>query len=199
MTIELRHVLDILSHEETDLFDFDYPICDINWKKQLEELIKEYFYFHEIGLETIDLFIHRFRVRLKTIMSYYNELFKTTLMDIDPFINYYMKEEIKESTDTKGKTNSKAQGSNLDENTLVEYPQHSNISKDIPKEMTQSKGSANNTTEGTSEGQLIKDYKKIIEGSTGNKAELLKAYRETIININKMIIEDLKTLFILVY
>ena len=83
VTIELRNCLKI---ETFDLFDFEYPIEDVTWKSELEAAIIDYFYFHEIGQETIDRFKHVFTSRMKLIMPYYNEMFRTKMMLLDPML-----------------------------------------------------------------------------------------------------------------
>lgn len=202
-----------------ELFDFEYPICDNKWKEEFESLFIDYFYFYEIGAETADRFKHNLKKRLRLIMPYYNELYKSTLFDIDPLITQKINETISDSTDisdtrTKNdsqtkKDNSTSSGNTDGQTTESEYPQTSDISSDIPSKRVGSSdrvsGSVNSSGElknnSSEQGQSTKkrDYSRTIEGVQGNQNELLKDYRKNILNINKMIIEDLKPLFILVY
>lgn len=48
----------------------------------------------------------------------------------------------------------------------------------------------------TSEKSYVENLNKVISGFDGNKAEVLKQYRETLLNIPKLIIRDLSDLFI---
>ncbi len=196
VTIELR---DILRMKNFELFDFDYPIADATWKKEFEQLFIDYFYFHEIGTETIDSFKHNLRTRLNLIMPYYNELYMSKLMDIHPLLTQRIEETFTDNTTLQDNRTINVTGSYEDNFTSTDYPQTSNIETDIPTSRTKNTNT-NNSKSSFGGGQTtIKDYSKVIEGFTGNQNELLKSYRENIININKMVIDELKTLFILVY
>lgn len=208
VTIELRNVLKM---KDFELFDFDYPICDSSWKREFENLFKNYFYFYEIGAETIDRFKHNLKTRLRLIMPYYNELYKSTLFELDPLLSKKIKEtysDTRESNSTDKVTDNSISTSNTDNNderVETDYPQHTNIEDDIPT--NKAKNSIRQNTKGkvdySSNRNNIKkdlhDYERVIEGFEGNQNELLKSYRQNIININKLLIEDLKILFILVY
>ena len=97
VTVELRHLI-----EQTDfeLFDFDYPVTDPNFKSKIEEDITEYYYSYEIGFETPDMFKQKFRAKFRRIMSYYNDLYNTTLLEYNPLINYKMSELMEQLTNT---------------------------------------------------------------------------------------------------
>ena len=125
----------------------------------------------------------------------------------------YLPENININTDMQDKTSSTNNvnilGSNEDNSTETDYPQTSSIEGDIPSR--RGKNTNTNTTNSSTTGDVsftsantvqqenMKDYQKIIEGFTGDQNELLRSYRRNIININRLLIEDLKNLFILVY
>lgn len=188
VTVELRTLLDI---EDFELFDFDYGINDPVWKEEFEELFKNYYYFYEIGAETADRFKHNLKTRLQTIMPYYNQLYDTTLMDIDPLLNYRVKELYQEDQHA----NSSSTSNTTNESTRTDYPQHSDIKQDIP---TEKLGNID-SNEINSSGESGRNYEKLVEGLQGNPNELLQQYRENIININHQLIRECKDLFILVY
>lgn len=68
------------------LFDFSYPIFDNAYCDTLESLIVNHYYYREIGLETPDRFKHFLYTRLNEIMPYYNEMYKSILMEYNPLI-----------------------------------------------------------------------------------------------------------------
>lgn len=215
-TIELRHVVGMKNFK---LFDFEYPIVDTTWKNELEKLFLDYYYFYEIGVETIDRFKHELKTRMNLIMPYYNELYLTTLFEIDPLVTTRIKEEytdtgnsnIKSNTTDKTKTtNSNTVTGTAEDNTVeTDYPQTTNIENDIPTRRGKNTNNNSSTSQGaggidvTSINDItqsnMKDYQKIIEGVSGDQSELLRSYRKNIVNINRLIINELKTLFILVY
>ena len=193
--MELR---DCLTMRNFEVFDFDYPIVDSTWKSQFEKSFIDYYYFYEIGSETIDRWKHTLKARLNKIMPYYNELYKTTLFEIDPLITQRIEETIADSTETTN-ANTNIQTSADDANTSEsDYPQTSPIT-DIPSRRVGTEASGTTEINSNGSADVARDYSRIIEGFTGNQSELVKAYRANILNITSMLIDDLKTLFILVY
>ncbi|NLZ87783.1 MAG: hypothetical protein GX912_12495 [Gammaproteobacteria bacterium] len=179
-TIELRHVLEL---DDFELFDFEYP-CQPGWKENLEQAIIDYYYFDEIGQESIDRFKHRFKTRFTRIMGYYNELYKTTVLEGNPLTTTKVTEVFAGSNITAGQQDQTAKN--------TDYPQTGNPLEDIPTSKQDMTGTNEQTTDN--------EYTKTTEGYNSIPfPELLKMHRETILRINTMIIEELKPCFILVY
>lgn len=100
-TIELRTIL----ASGYDIFRFPYEFYDPKQKHRFEESFIRHFYFREIGCETVDRFIWYLEDKMKTVFPYYNELFKTTLMEYNILENAYMTETTTITRDTLGTTN----------------------------------------------------------------------------------------------
>lgn len=62
----------------------DYPIFDEGHRGTLNEKIFDRYMNREIGQETDSLFIHMMRRRMREIMPYYNQLYESEKLDIDP-------------------------------------------------------------------------------------------------------------------
>ena len=185
VTIELRNLLAVQSF---DLFDFDYPIEDAQWKEELEAAIIDHYFFHEIGQETPDRFKQRFSSRLRLIMPYYNELFRSKMMVLDPLLTHKLEETFEDSSviDSTVSGNS--------DNTFTEYPEHTTMVNNIPTNRAQGNTTQNQGSTST------RDYKKVIQGlSGGDPNKLLTEYRKNIVNINQMIINDMKQCFVMIY
>lgn len=71
-TIELKNI-------PTKVFNFSYPFyCESpQAKREFEERFMGYYFFHEIGFETIDRFQHVLAERLRLRMPYYQQLYQT--------------------------------------------------------------------------------------------------------------------------
>lgn len=67
------------------VFNFDFPIWDENYRLTLETKILKHYYMREIGFETVGLWKLYLDERLNLIMPYYNELYKTTVLEFNPF------------------------------------------------------------------------------------------------------------------
>jgi hypothetical protein len=89
VTVELGRLLDRTNFR---LFDFDYQFDDTNFKAQLEQQIIDYYYDYEIGFETPDMFKRKFKTRWNRMISYYNKLYNTTLLQYNPLSNYKIEE-----------------------------------------------------------------------------------------------------------
>lgn len=93
VTIELRDVLKMTDENGSpfDLWDFEYPsFYEGEAKKEFEQKIIDHYLFHQIGVETVARFKHNFKTRIREIMPYYNQLYKSVkIMDEldDPFGN----------------------------------------------------------------------------------------------------------------
>lgn len=76
----------VLNYGVENFFE-KYPIFDENYRTVLNKTIVGHYLNHEIGLETYALWKFELNQRLKEIMPYYNQLYKTTMYEIDPFSN----------------------------------------------------------------------------------------------------------------
>lgn len=196
VTIELRHVLNM---DNFNLFDFDYPITDLGWKNELERLFVDKYYFNEIGYETIDRWKHALKTKMNLIMPKYDKIYMTTLKDYDPFITIQLKEEYTDTGKTENTSSATANGSGDYETVGTDYPHTSAITTDIPSDRSKTQSTSVNTSESSGETNTQRDYSKLLEGFQGDRSELIKKYRDNILNVTEMVLEELKPLFILVY
>lgn len=65
----------------------DFPLFDEAYRLTLEKKILQHYYMREIGFETEYLWIMKLNIRLNEIMPYYNQLYKSAAMEINPFID----------------------------------------------------------------------------------------------------------------
>lgn len=94
------------------IFDFDYPIFDEEYKKTLESKIISHYYTREIGLETVGLFKHHLKNKMREIMPYYNQLYKSERLKFDPFINTSYEDVKNSSTKDEKETSNNTSGNN---------------------------------------------------------------------------------------
>lgn len=90
-TIELRNLVNSGYHLALD----KYPIFSEEYRGALNQKIIEHFWFREIGQETADRFNFMLRRKMNEIMPYYNELYKSTLMEFDPLASDFFTEGTK--------------------------------------------------------------------------------------------------------
>lgn len=205
------------------VFDFDYPLFDPAYKGVLETKILDYYYFREIGLETIGQFKWFLKSKMNRIMPYYNQLYESNevFKTYDPYKNkdYTIEDSRTNTTDTTasntGKVTASSNGSDTSTTNATDKhsdtPQSLNDGKDYLTDMTKRDGTSTTTTEGDSTqdstenatGKIttIDEYTQHFHGHDGMKypTGILMELRETFLNIDQMIIDELTDLFMNIY
>ena len=77
-------VNDIITQAIPKVFNFDFPIFDEAYRNVLLKKILKHYYTREIGLETVGLWKLHMDTRLNEIMPYYNQLYKSELLEFNP-------------------------------------------------------------------------------------------------------------------
>lgn len=244
-TTELRYICETLAglddsagYADTDniikaaapkIFDFDFPIFDPLYKLPLCKKIIEHYYTREIGEETYGLWHLRLRARMRDIMPYYNQLYKSAqlifdpLTDTDVITTHTLTRGEKSEAETKGTNSGTSSGTG--KNSTTETANREQDYSDTPqgdstgvldKKYLTSVTVENNTgttsgtqesssqTTGTSSGtekrsaNSVDDYVERVTGKRGGQSysNLIAEFRETFINIDNMIIDELADLFI---
>lgn len=103
-TIELRK---IETFGKVFNFDYDFYCDDESMKSEFEKKFTDYYYFDEIGFETVGRFKHNLRSKLNLIMPYYKQLYITELeaQKIDFLLNKDLREEFIRSVDNEYENN----------------------------------------------------------------------------------------------
>lgn len=83
----LSKTAEIIEKARPLIFDFDYPIFDDEYRKTLETKILKHYYTREIGFEVVGLWKLYLDEKLNMIMPYYNQLYQSALIKIEPLIN----------------------------------------------------------------------------------------------------------------
>lgn len=226
-TIELRYLIE----GNYDLGLKDYPIFDESYREQLNNKIIQHYYFREIGFETEALFKNRLNQKMLEIMPYYNQMYESSKLKIDPLSTIDLEEVFSRKSKTTGEGTSSTSGTgnntnNFNSTDTTDYGKISKFSdiaqaQTTPNEILNDKyltsatvddGQDKNTNTGTNTSQtesttsgtstdernLDEDTTLTRKGNNGtaSESELLNMYRETFLNIDMMIIDDLDELFL---
>lgn len=95
---------EIIEKSRSKIFDFDYPIFDETYRSVLETKIIKHYYTREICAETVGLWKLWLDERMNNIMPYYNQLYKSELLEFNPLYDvdittdYNKKEKHNETT-----------------------------------------------------------------------------------------------------
>lgn len=197
-TTELRYIVE----SGYDLDMQDYPIFEESYRTQLNKKIIEHYYFREIGLETAALFKRFLNRKLNEIMPYYNQLYKSALMEIEPLLRVDLMETFKRTD--KGEFNGNMQDNTNNFNVYSDTPQGTLSTPDIQSNTYASSASKdeneqNTTTTQTTDNEL--EHTKHNWGNPGTRSdsEMLLEYRKTFLNIDMMVIEELEPLFMQIF
>lgn len=202
------------------LFDFDYPFYadDLSIKEEFEDRFIEHYYFHEIGFETVARFKHYLRSKLRDVMPYYSQLYESELKakDLNFLLNKDLREEFIRETSGTLESSAKTSGSNSMSSSNTNNSKVSNIDNGVAavnlnsgnltgvSQDTTSASASNQTESGTTQANKTNQNEKTIFTSQGNigvvsSANLLKEWRDVMINIQLQLIEECHDLFMLVY
>lgn len=218
------------------IFDFDFPIYDESYRNVLETKIINHYYTREIGLETVGLWKHFLQMKLTEIMPYYNQLYRSTLLDFNPLYdvdltttstrdvgqnesNTAHSEGSASGEDHGSGSSSSATDSNgSSTNRYSDTPQggldgiendtyltNATLNNDTEHSGTESTSQSDNSSssKSTSDGTGSRKYSstdEYLEHVAGKSAGVsyssrIKEFRETFLNIDMMIIDELGDLF----
>lgn len=183
-TTQLRYIIE----SGYDIGLKDYPIFDESYRETLNNKIIQHFYFREIGLETVALFKVFINRAMNEIMPYYNKLYESANLQYNPLEPYTMTESetANSSSNTNGTSGASSRNiysdtpqSEIEFDAIVNNKYATNASIDETTATTGSNSTGESTTNKTTKGN-----------NYYNQSELLTAYRETLLNIDMMIIND---------
>ena len=101
---------EILEKAIPEIFNFDFPIFDEDYRSILEKKILRHFYTREIGFETVGLWQMNLETKLNEIMPLYNQYYKSTLLEYNPLIDIdlYTKADTNFNSKSTGDATSKS-------------------------------------------------------------------------------------------
>lgn len=85
------------------VFNFDFPIFDENYRQILCRKILKHYYTREIAHETVGRWKLALNAKLNEIMPYYNQLYKSELLEFNPFYDVDLTRK-REGSGTSNKT-----------------------------------------------------------------------------------------------
>ena len=212
---------EIIANSREKIFNFSYPIYESDHKPELETKILKHYYRREIGAETVALWKLWLNERLNLIMPKYNQLYATEaeirdkmLYNLDIVKNSQRTDDFTRNGNQSGTVNTNQlnnmsgdhrdsysdtpQGtiSNVDNNTyLTDYRHLTDTESETESQNTQQTTTNAETNAGT------QTYQESETGYNGARAyyEILEDFQNRIINIDKMVVEELQDLFILLW
>lgn len=164
------------------VFNFDFPIFDENYRQVLCRKILKHYYTREIAHETVGRWKLALNAKLNEIMPYYNQLYKSELLEFNPFYDVDLTRSREGSgtsnrtsnneetnSDTSKNVSSGSSTNNTDSlNRFSDTPQNSMDTQSIADSVpltTVTKVNEDNTTSNESTDTLTRNYNKIDSGT----------------------------------
>lgn len=183
-------------------FDFglqNYPIFNESYREILNNNILNYYFESEIGFETAELFKFYLNNTMQLIMPKYNEIYKaqeTALENILGNVNLVETSNRKNQNEVNTTSNSTSKNKNLFQDTPQGQLDFTELEEQTwATNYTMNKSNIND--ESQSNGNNNEDYTRTVKGNNGNKynLDLLYDIKNNLLNIDKLIIDELSDLF----
>lgn len=210
-TLELWRVIDLkpegMSADEW-LGLSTYPIFDANYRAGLNQKIIDHFHNREIGQETDDMFRFALKRKMNEIMPLMNKLYESERIQFDPLSTVNLRTltssedqttatgESNNTTTTGNESGSRAVQSNTPQMMLAGNKDYATSAADTN---SKSESTATAAEESNSSNQSTASGESSVTGYQGIASQLLMAYRESLMNVDMLIIEQLEDLFMLVW
>lgn len=184
-----------------------YPIFDENYRKVLNGKIIDRYWNREIGTETIDDFRLIIRRKMNEIMPYYNKLYKSELIDYTALdtmkihsvnqSNMTGQESTEATTTSESNTESKARAvnSNFPQTNLAANADYATSATDSNSD---SEVDATSIQEAESNNNTESNSDNLVTGYQGIASRLVTEFRNSLLNIDTMILTDIEDCFMLI-
>lgn len=193
-----------------------YPIFDEAYREPLNRKIIEHFFMQEIGVETITLFSRFLRRRMNEIMPYWNQIYLSTQIEFDPLATYDLttiRDETGKEISTRGtqgnteNDNSSTSGANSTSGSVTsntpqtmlsaskDYATGANRADSVSNTNAQQNGKSTSNAYDNAEANSTGNITSRTKGYQGIASNLLRAYRESLLNTDMLVIDQLEDLF----
>lgn len=220
-TISVRWIVESYSQETPEIstdrkiaialpqiFNFDFPIYSEAYRTEFEEKLVRHFYFHEINITSIGAWKFQLREKLNLIMPVYNKMYEAIAIKYDPLIDTQMHETYTRTNNLT--SNSSTQGdvtqndTSQNQQVYSDLPQTTLHGGDYATNSTQNDGAATSEQKASQTANAKSDNTETYEhNNTGfssrSQQGLLMEYYESLRNVDEMIFNELRELFMLIY
>jgi hypothetical protein len=182
----------------------NYPIFDEAYREALNDKIIRHYYLREIGHETISIFIYQMETKMREIMPLWNQHYKLSLLEVDPLSTVSIKSlTTMDSTATSTGTSESDSGSGAKSRAVAsETPQtqlspNQDYASAIQDNVSDTTATSKATEDSSNSQQGTND--NTMSGYQGHAPELILRARQALVNVDMMVIDDLKELFMLIW
>lgn len=165
-SVGFNDVATVIKKSREKIFNFSYPIFDEEYKSVLETKILKHYYTREIGLETVGLWKLKLDTKLNEIMPYYNQLYKSELLEFNPLYDV----DIERTHNLKNDNNKNEVGDNTSTETQSGNVNVTGTQKDTNSQLIDSTSRTSTENDGrvqnTEKGQIVDTSEVINKGKS---------------------------------
>ena len=186
---------DVLEQTWDKVFTFNFPIFDETYRKELCIKILRHFWTREIAHETYGAWKLRMETKLCDIMPYYNQLYKSELLEFNPLYDVdFSRTTNRDSSDTVNGFND---GTSKSTDLFSDTPQNGLQDVERGEYLTNASINDNNyMNSNTTNSNSNENFWEKVQGRTHKPAaQLLMDFRKSFLNIDMLIIDELEPLF----
>lgn len=177
------------------VFTFDFPIFDESYRKELCVKILRHYWTREIGQETYGAWKIRLETKLCDIMPYYNQLYKSELLEFNPMFDV----DLTRSSDrtNAGEVTGADTGEIRTTDLFSDTPQNGLRDVESGEYLTSANVSNNNyNNRNTTNSNAQESFWEKVQGrSNRSGSRALMEFRKTFLNIDMLVIDELEPLF----
>lgn len=191
---------EIIEKSWKKIFDFYFPIYDENYRQVLCSKILRHYYTREIGEETVGLWKLRLHAKMNEIMPYYNKLYTAWAKEFNPLFDTELTRE--HTLDRTGNQTGETETNTVNRNLYSDTPQGSLQNVDNETYLTNaSKDIADGNSNYTQDIKSTDEYLETVKGKSSgvSYSRMLNEYREALLNIDLMVINELNNLFMMIW
>ena len=191
-SVGFNSVENVIGRSWDKVFSFNFPIFDENYRGVLCTKILRHFYTREICEETVGLWKLRLDQKLNEIMPYYNQLYKSELIEFNPMYDV----DVTRTHSGNRNENSNVSNNGTSYDLYSDTPQNGLSGVDNEDYLT-SADKVTTTSNGNSTSNTLDNYTERVTGTNGGASlsKRLMEFRDTFLNIDRMILEQLEPLF----
>lgn len=211
-----NNVDEVLEKSWNKIFTTNCTFFDETYRSVLCKKILKHYYLREIGSETFGIWKLWMNTKLEEIMPYYNQLYKSALLEFDPLKDYSVERthnrsgtDLKAgSTDSNENSSGNSSGNSTNRELYSDTPQggldglESENYLTSARKNTSEQSSTNSVTSkiGTNYTDNIHTTEDYTENVTGkisgtSYSKMLTEFRETMLNIDMKVINEFEELF----
>jgi hypothetical protein len=181
-----------------------YPIFEDTYKPRLDGLIIDRYWNREIGVESVDMFQLAMRRKMNEIMPFYNQLYASTKIEYDPLstidLHTISASDSSQTNDNTGTNNTTSASTSGSRSVNSETPQSIlNGSGDYATSASDANATSSVAAEANEESTQQSNAEASGDtrttGYQGAASDLIIRYRESLINVDLMVLAELDELF----